>query len=445
VSASPPPGASAPGLLRAMGRFTLAALVINAILGSGIFGLPAVLARLVGRDAIWAWVAGALGNAVVIACFAEVASRFRDAGGAYLYARTALPRPIALQVGWLAFLTRLTAAAAGANLFTVNLAELLPAASEPRVRVLLLVGLVGGLSLVNLRGVEAGAGLSNLFTVAKLLPLLAFLLAGAWFFATAAPAPERVATATAAGVGSWLQAVLLVVFAFGGFDGAMIAMGEARDPQRDAPFALAVAMLVLTALYGGIQLVVDAVLANPAVSERPLVDAANVLFGPGGGSWLAAGALVSIVGFLGANLLSAPRLAFALAEHRDLPAVFARVHPRFRTPHWAIALFAVAVLGLAIYGNFEWNATLSALARLFVYGATCVALVVLRRRDPAGARVVLPGGPWFAATGLAFCALLATRLGPRDLAMLGVLALLAMVHYAAVRGRPAGTSARQGA
>lgn len=427
-----------------MGRFTLAALVVNAILGSGIFGLPAVLARLVGPGAIWAWILGALGNVVVIACFAEVASRFTGAGGAYLYARTALPRLVAIQVGWLAFLTRLTAAAAGANLFTVNLAELLPAVATPAVRVGLLVALVGGLAVINLVGVRTGAGLSNVFTVGKLLPLAAFLAAGAWFFLTAgsvAPDPAAASAPSAPGSAAWLQAVLLVVFAFGGFDGAMMAMGEARDPRRDAPFALGFAMALLTLLYVGIQLVVNATLAQPGATERPLVAAAQVMLGPTGGNLMAVGALISIVGFLGANFLNAPRLAFALAEHRDLPPVFARVHPRFHTPSWAIALFSILVLALAVHGNFEWNATLSALARLFVYGATCVALLVLRRQDRAAAgvpaRLTLPGGPVFALLGIAFCALLATRLGQSDLVILGVLALLALGHWAIVRRQPA--------
>ena len=416
-----------PTLVRAMGRWTLAALVVNAIIGSGVFALPASIARLVGPLAPWAWVAGAVGNGLVMLCFAEVASRFSAAGGAYLYARESLPRLLAIQVGWLAFLTRLTAGAAAVNLFSVNLAEFWPRAEEPWARVALITALVGGLALVNYRGVRGGARLSNLFTAGKLLPLGIFLVAGAIFLASrgaqAAPPPV---TATSS---DWLRASLLIVFAYGGYDGAMIAMGEARDPRRDAPFALIVAMLFLSALYTAVQWLVDATLPEAGSSARPLVDAARVFLGDWGGALLAAGALVSVVGYLVANFLAAPRLGFAVAEHGDAPALLARVHARFFTPHVSIVAFALLAWGLALYGNFEWNAMLSAVARLFVYGSTCAALLVLRRRQPDGARLRLPGGAILAWLGIGFCGLLAARMGRAEGMVLAAVGGVALVHW----------------
>jgi APA family basic amino acid/polyamine antiporter len=425
-------------LVRAMGRWTLAALVVNAILGSGIFGLPATLSRLLGPTAIWAWVLGAIGNGVVMACFAEVASRFSEAGGAYLYARTALPRLVAILVGWLAFLTRLTAAAAGANLLTTNLVEFLPAAERPGVRVAILTLLLGGMAILNLVGVQRSAASNNFFTVTKLLPLLFLLAAGAWWLAShtaLTPAP----LATPAAAGDWLTAGLLVAFAYGGYDGALMAMGEARNPRRDAPFALFVAMLFLLALYGGIQLVVDHVVPAPGSQARPLVEAARVVIGGWGAKLLALGAILSVVGYLGANFLAAPRLLFALTEQRDLPAVFGRVHPRWKTPHVAILVLATSVWGMAVYGNFVWNATLSAVARLFVYAATCSALLVLRRREAASAPAAataafrLPGGRVFAVLGIGFCLVLALRLGAKEYALLGGFCALATTHWLVVR------------
>jgi amino acid transporter len=425
--------AGGPELVRAMGRWTLAALVVNAILGSGIFALPATIARLLGPLAPWAWVAGALGNGVVMLCFAEVASRFSAAGGAYLYARSTLPRLLAILVGWLAFLTRVTAASAGANLFSVNLVALAPATGGEAGRIALLTLLVAGLTLVNLRGVEQGARWNNAFTIAKLLPLAVLLAAGGFFLLTrgAFPAPP----AATAGAADWLRASLLICFAYGGYDGAMMAMGEARNPRRDAPFALLVAMVFLALLYTAVQVVVDLTLANPGASERPLADAAAVVLGPWGSTFLAAGTVVSIVGFLGANFLNAPRLAYALAEHRDLPPIFGRIHPKFRTPDVAIVAFGLVTLALAVYGNFEWNATLSAIARLIVYASTCVAMLLLRRRDPAGAALRLPAGPIVAILGLAFCALLISQMGRVEVAMLAGVSALVTLHWAIVRRR----------
>ncbi len=438
--AAPANGAlSGATLVRTMGRWTLAALVVNAVVGSGIFGLPATVSRLVGAAAPWAWIAGALGNGLVMLCFAEVASRFQSAGGAYLYARESLPRGIAILVGWFAFLTRVTAAAAGASLFTSHLAEFFPAAERASGRVVLLVLLVGTLALVNYRGVESGARWSNLFTVAKLVPLAIFVAGGAIFALThAAPAIALTAAATASTLptaADWLQASLLICFAYGGYDGAMLAMGEAKNPRRDAPIALLRAMLFLALLYTAVQLVVDATLTDPAASTRVLVDSARQIFGPWGGALLAVGAVISIAGFLGANFLNAPRLAFALSEHRDLPPLFGRIHPRFRSPYVAILVFGFLVLTLAVYGSFEWSATLSAVSRLFVYGSTCVALLVLRRRRPGEASFTLPGGPLLPLLAIAFCLLLLSRLGRSDALLLAVVAALATLHWAVVRRR----------
>jgi amino acid transporter len=417
-----------------MGRWTVTALVINAIIGSGIFGLPSVIARSLGPASAWAWVIGAAGNAVIILCFAEVASRFTQAGGAYLYARASLGRLPAILVGWLAYLTRLSAVAAGANLFTVNLAEFFPGVGRETVRIAVLTLVLGAFATVNYRGARGGARLSNAFTVGKLVPLAVFVVAGTVFVALrlqgmpSTPAP-------AAGP-DWLHALLLVGFAYGGYDGAMIAMSEAREPRRDAPFALGTAIAFLAALYTGIQLLVNAALADPGATDRPLVDAARVFLGPPGAALLAAGALISVVGFLSANFLGAPRLTFALSEHRDAPAAFGRIHARFRTPHVSIVTFAALVWALAVYGNFQWNATLSAVTRLFIYGSTCLALIVLRRTQPGGAWLPIPGGPLLAAVGIGFCALLAVRMGRAELLAILAVTGLGVVHWLIVRRGP---------
>jgi amino acid transporter len=237
----------------------------------------------------------------------------------------------------------------------------------------------------------------------------------------------------AAPLNDWLRALMLIGFAYGGFDGAVLAMGEARDPRRDVPFALVLAMLFLAALYTIIQALVNAALPDPAATARPLADAAAVFLGTPGSRLLAAGALVSLVGFLSANFLNGPRLTFALAEHADAPALFGRVHERFRTPFVSILVFTTLVWALAVYGNFEWNATLSAVARLFVYGSTCLSLLMLRRADPAGAAVRVPGGAVLAVLGIVLCGLLALQMGRAELVVLGAVTVLGVVHWFLVR------------
>jgi amino acid transporter len=150
-------------LVRAMGRWTLVALVINSIIGSGIFGLPSLVWRLVGSAAPWAYLLAGAGMGVIMACFAEVASRFSDAGGPYLYARAAFGRFFGIEMGWVLWLVRLSAAAAAANLFVVYLAEFWSAAHEPVARAVVLTALLGVLATINYRGVKSGARMSNIF------------------------------------------------------------------------------------------------------------------------------------------------------------------------------------------------------------------------------------------------------------------------------------------
>ena len=217
-----------------MGRWTLTALVINSIIGSGIFGLPSVVAGYVGRQSPLAYLVAAAGIGFIIACFAEVASQFGSAGGPYLYAREAFGRFIGIEIAWLLLLVRLTAAAAAANLFTNYLAEFWPGVQEPVTRLSMLAVLIGFIAALNIRGVKSGAAASNIFTVAKLAPLILFVIAGAVFLSRAHPTiPGELRSSASVPVRNWLEAVLVLMFAYGGFEGAVIPMAEAKDPRRD--------------------------------------------------------------------------------------------------------------------------------------------------------------------------------------------------------------------
>src|SRR4051812_45118164 len=170
-----------PTLVRAIGRWSLAALTINCIIGSGVFGLPSVIAGTLGNASPFAWLFAAAATGLVMACFAEVASRFDQSGGVYLYTRTAFGRTFGIAIVWLGWLARLTAAAANANLFVVYLHEFWPGANSPLARFIVLTLLLGLLTAVNYIGVKKGAIQSNLFTAAKLLTLVGFIAAGLLF------------------------------------------------------------------------------------------------------------------------------------------------------------------------------------------------------------------------------------------------------------------------
>jgi basic amino acid/polyamine antiporter, APA family len=422
--------AATEGLVRVIDRWSLAALTVNCIIGSGVFGLPSALAQKAGRASILGVVLAGAAVGVVMASFAEVASRFTETGGPYLYAREAFGRFMGIQVAWLVWFVRLTACAANANLFVIYLGEFCPRATQPLPRLIILTVLIGMLAAINFRGVRAGINASSAFAVAKLASLGVVCVAGAFYLV----GMRRIVPAETASppTHAWLQAIVLLIFAYGGFEAAQISTGEARDPRRDVPFGLFAALLTCTVIYGLIQWVVVGVLPDPGHSERPLADVARIVVGQGGAALIAVGALFSIYGYLSGNILATPRITFALAERGDFPPVFALVHKRFHTPYFSIFVFALLVWVLALVGSFTWNVTLSAGSRLFYYGVVCAALPVLRRKQgPALFRV--PGGTWIALLGVMICVGLLTRIDySKSLILLAAVAV-ALLNWLLVR------------
>jgi len=432
-----PTRSSHPELIRAIGRWSMVALAVNCILGSGIFGLPSVVAGLVGRASPVAVLLAGIGMGVIIACYAEVASQFTETGGTYLYLRHAFGRLIGLQVGWMTLLTRLTAGAAAVNLLVSYSGEFLPAATHPVPRLIIITVFVGALAWVNCRGVGAGTVMSNASVVAKLGALAVVCVAGvAWLTLHPPVAAQPVIAST----DSWLKAMLLLLFAYGGYETALNPMGEARNPRGDVAFALFVALIILTALYAILQWIVISVLADPAHSQRPLADAARVLMGEPGAALISVGALISVYGYVSANILTAPRGMFALAERGDFPATFAQVHPRWRTPYVSIVVFAVALWAFSQFASFSWNVTLSAVARILYYAGTCAAVPVLRRMQPGAAVFRLPGGLTLPVLGIAICAVLLTRVDFSKSVILLVTIGIGLVNWLMVKDRRAAST-----
>ena len=418
--------------MRAIGRWSMVALAVNTILGSAIFGLPSVIAATVGNASPWVVLLGGLVMAVIVTCYAEVASQFTGSGGSYLYVRYTFGQLAGIQVGWQNLITRLSAYAAAVNLFILYLGQFYPQASEPVPRFVVITLLVGTLGVVNYRGVGGGAAVSNVSVVAKLLPLGLLCVLGLGYVVLH---PAALVQTSTAGVDGWLKAMLLLFFAYGGYEAVLISVGEAKDPRRDAPVALLVSIAIITGLYTLLQLTVVAVLPDPAHSDRPLADAARVLLGPYGATLVAIGALISVYGFLSAHMLTGSRSLFALAEFADFPAKFAAVHPLFRTPHVSIATFALLIWMFALLGSFSWNATLSAVGRLCYYGAVCAAVPVLRKRQPEAARFRVPGGVLLPVLGVLICLTMLTRVDFSRSIILAVTVVIALLNWLLVRNR----------
>jgi amino acid transporter len=396
------------GLVRAIHKWDLVALAVNAIVGAGIFGLPSETFRRIGVYSLGAFVVCALVVALIILCFAEVSSRFTETGGPYLYAREAFGSVVGFEVGWMIWIARLTAFAANCNLFVGYLGFLWPPAAAGPGRAAIICAVVLILAFVNLAGVRNAAIVSTTFTVAKLLPLLLFVGVGLFFIRPGAYTPGATP-----GFGNFSASVLILVYAFSGFEMATIAGGEARDPRRDMPVALLAAIGVVAVLYLLIQIVAIGTLPGLADSTRPLADAGGRFLGRFGGAIISVGALISIFGNLNVIMLVGSRLPYAMAERRELPGFIARIHPRFRTPHVSIFITSLAVLWLTLSGTFVKAATVSVIARLLSYSVTCAALPVLRRKrgaPPAAFRA--PAGVAAAVASLLLAAWLLSNSTP---------------------------------
>jgi APA family basic amino acid/polyamine antiporter len=423
-----------PSLIRTIGRWSLTALVINSIIGSGIFGLPSVVSGRIGHFAWIAYFIAGAGMAVIAGCLSEVASQFRETGGPYLYARETLGRFWGIQIAWMTWLSRIAAGSGTANLFTTYLAQIFPRATQPIYRLAILTLLVGVLAIANYVGVKSGSRVSDFFTATKILLLAIFVGAGLWWI----QAHGAVAAATLPhpiDPRDWLEAVLVLVYAFGGFEAVFLATGEMRDPRRDAPFALMTGIAAVAIIYTLVQVVVSGTLADPAATQRPIADSAGHILGPGAAAAIAIGALLSIYGYLSANMLHTPRLTFALAERGDFPAIFARIHKRFRTPHVSILLYTVFLLAFTLGGNFRWNITLSAIVRLFTYSSIAIALLVLRKRNPGADAFRLPAGKVLAVAAILFCVVLLVRAPLSNSTVMLATAGLAALNWALVRKR----------
>ena len=419
-------------LVRTIGRWSLTALMVNSIVGVSIFKLPADLAARLGGLSPVSCLGAGVGILIIAGCIAEVSSYYDETGGLYLYARDALGRFAGLLVAWLTWLTRIAAPAAAANLFCTYAAQFYPALATRRGELLLLGALIGHLALLNYIGVKTGKNVSNFFTAIK-VGFLLFFVAAALLALLLKPELRVSVPMHAVSARSWFQAMLLLVYAYGGFEGALFVGGETTNPKRDTPIALLTALAVVCVIYTAVQFAVVAILPDAGASARPLADAAQRFLGPAGGVAIAMAALVSAYGYLSANLLHAPRVTFALAEQGDFPALLGAVHPRYRTPYVSIVVYAVLVFAFAALGNFEWNAVLSAVSRLAVYGAMAVALLLLRRRSDRQAQFVLPAPYLFAGLALIFSLVLLTQMGKGEFAVVSTTCVVALVNWLAVR------------
>jgi len=366
------------GLRRGIGAFGLAAAIVNVVIGAGIFSLPAGMARTAGPYALIAYLLCALAMGAVVLCFAEAGSRVPTSGGTYGYVEAAFGPLAGFVAGVLLWLSCVLAAGGIAAAFADALAGLVPVLAMPVARAGVIVAILAVLMLVNLAGVRPASRLIAVTTVIKIVPLALFVIVGACFVH-----PANLSAGVVPDAGGIGRAILLSLFAFQGMETALGASGEVADPTRTLPRALVGAMAFIALFYIAIQLVAQGLLgATLAGSHAPLADAMATI-DPRLGLLLVIGTAISMGGWLGSDLLGAPRVLFAFARDGFLPSALGRVSPRTSVPAAAIVTHAAIAALLAVTGTFETLVVLAVLAGCALYVGGCAAAWELRRRDVA--------------------------------------------------------------
>ncbi len=364
-------------------------LVVNGLIGAGIFGLPSGVAALAGEYSIFIYILCAALILSVIFCFAELASYFKGTGGPIRYATAAFNPFMGFQAGWLFYIARVVSFSANSVLLVDSIGYFFPSLAVGSYRLILLALICGLLTLVNVLGAIGSIRSLAGVTFVKFFVLILLVLTGIYLYggdiipSLNSPLPE---------INDLGKAALLLIYAFVGFEGGVVNAGEAKNPVKDIPRALLLGIGMVTILYILIQAVSMAVVPDIASTTTPLLDVANGLMGNTGAVILMIGVVASVGGNLIAAIFSTPRLTYALANDGHLPGWFGRVHPKFLTPANSIIFYGLLSFILAAFGSFIWLAASTVLSRLFLYMLSIASIPKLRKTRSTEESFKLPFG-----------------------------------------------------
>lgn len=378
-------------LKRSLTLTDVVALGINGVVGTGIFLLPGIAAGLMGPASILTLLFAGLLSFVIALCFAEVGSHFRGTGGAYLYALRIHGETPGFFVGWMVLVVTTSSWAAMVNgLADAVAANYWPALASGAPRVAAILSFMALLTAINLRGAKMGARVSNLFTAAKLIPIVVFIGWGIFYidfdyFTPFAPMGFG---------GDFFSASLIILYAFVGFEALVVPAGEMSKPRRAVPMALITVLVLVCVVYIGVMLVAIGTLPDIAGHKNPVVASAQTFMGSGGAAFIGIGIIVSMIGVNAAQVLIGPRRVFALAKQGHMPKFLSKVSDN-GVPHVALIVLFFVCGSLAIFvGDFKTLAMVSVVGRFAQYISTCLAVPVMRYRKSRNmsASVISGGG-----------------------------------------------------
>jgi len=380
-------------LKREISFLGLSSNIINTVIGSGIFVLPAIIAANLGAASILAYVFCGILITLMMLCFAEVGSKITDTGGVYIYIEKTFGKYPGFLTACLLLLASLTALGAVANAIVAIIFKLFPFFQSDIIRIFFFVFLFSGLGYINVIGLKKGVAFVKIITIIKIAPLLLIVLIGfkdvdltnlVW---ESTPSIQQIGTTS-----------LILFFAFTGAGTALSVSGEVRNPQRTIPRAILFSIFIVGIIYVLVQTVSQGVLGStlPSFTENPLGEVASQIFGPIGFTLLTIGAAVSMLGFLSSSVLSIPRILFAASKDNVIPIkILSKIHTKYITPYVAIIVFTGLGFLFASLGGFKELAIISSASSLIIALGISIAPFKLRRNkkfDSNEKTFRIPGG-----------------------------------------------------
>jgi len=395
-------------LKRDIGMFAAIFLVFNGVIGAGIFGLPGKLMEQAGMFSPWLiLIFGAL-ILTVVWCFASLSSYFKSTGGPVVYASTAFGPLVGFQTGWLLYFGRVASIAANLNLLFTYAEYFWDGMADETIKAILFCCIIASLAIINIMGIKRAVQAINIITFLKAIPILGLILIGLPHVSPAGFLPGDLPVIDDMGA-----LILLILYAFVGFEGALVTAGETKNPKKTLPVALFSTVIIISIIYFIIQLIYVNVVTD-GNSDAPLIALGQLLLGGIGAIIITLTAIFSIMGNATSIMIAVPRMTFAMAEDGSLPKWFCQVHDKFKTPVNSILFLSVLAVILGLTGTFVYLATASALSRMVAYGVCIASLPAIKRKADKKTlenATKLPGGYTIPVIAIFVC-ILASALSP---------------------------------
>lgn len=382
-------------LQRKLNAFDVTSLVVGSIIGADIYIAAAIGARLVGPASLLVWLlAGAIATVIALS-FAYCVAVRPIVGGPYAYAKEVGSPVIGFTVGWSLLLAEWFSLAVFPVAFVQYSTALFDVHSQFEETLLKSVFIL--LILVtNIIGIKAAGRFNDLLTVIKLSPLLLIIVAGIVFMVFDPGVASANFTPFSTGtIGGFGQALVLIFWAYAGFELSTLPANEIDAPRKTIPRAIVIGMMIVVAFYLLTNLVIIGTVdsAKLATSKSPLMDSASEIFASSGGFAVVApviigvGALVSILGADESGTIGTSRLAYALSLDGLMPKSLSKIHSRLGTPYVAVTALCLTAFVASVLGSLVQLINASVFLLSFVYLATCASAIQLRRKEPNGRKI----------------------------------------------------------